>query len=225
MGMNIVKEGSNMYQGWLTHTWNTVKGKCPHDCHYCYMKKWGEQKPVRFTPSELKTDLGSGNTIFVGSSCDMWGGDIPSDWIVDTLNYCSKYKNEYLFQTKNPDRVLNFINSLPTNLIIGTTIESNKVYPEMGNSPTPILRALAMIELRLFKFKTMVTIEPVMDFDISQFVEMIRDIKPAWVNIGANTNTKVKLKEPDSDKLLKFIDQISEFTEIKKKSNLERLYR
>ena len=41
----------NMYS-WVTHTWNTVKGECPHGCTYCYMHRWGQQKPVRFDESE-----------------------------------------------------------------------------------------------------------------------------------------------------------------------------
>jgi DNA repair photolyase len=27
----------NMYP-FVTHTWNPIRGKCPHDCSYCYMK-------------------------------------------------------------------------------------------------------------------------------------------------------------------------------------------
>ncbi|HEA67556.1 MAG TPA: hypothetical protein ENI07_12145, partial [Desulfobacterales bacterium] len=61
--------------GFVTHTLNTVKGKCPHDCSYCYMKRWGPQPELHFDESELKTDLykyGENQFIFVGSSCDMW---------------------------------------------------------------------------------------------------------------------------------------------------------
>jgi hypothetical protein len=69
MALNISK--GNMYE-FITHTWNPIKGKCPHDCSYCYMKRWGHLKPPRLVESEFNTDLGSGNFIFVGSSCDMW---------------------------------------------------------------------------------------------------------------------------------------------------------
>jgi molybdopterin converting factor small subunit len=34
-----------------------------------------------FDEKELKTDLGKGNFIFVGSSCDMWAQNIPEEWI------------------------------------------------------------------------------------------------------------------------------------------------
>jgi protein gp37 len=45
------------------------------------MKRWGEQKPIHLDEREMKTDLGSGNFIFVGSSCDMFAEDVPQDWI------------------------------------------------------------------------------------------------------------------------------------------------
>ena len=28
------RQKGNMYP-WITHTWNPIKGKCPHDCTYC----------------------------------------------------------------------------------------------------------------------------------------------------------------------------------------------
>ena len=31
----LKKTNGNMYE-FITHTWNTVAGKCPHDCKYCY---------------------------------------------------------------------------------------------------------------------------------------------------------------------------------------------
>ena len=37
---------------WVTHTWNVIKGKCPHDCSYCYMKRF-PQGELRFDEKEL----------------------------------------------------------------------------------------------------------------------------------------------------------------------------
>ena len=76
MGLN--KSRGNMYS-WVSHTWNTVKGQCYHDCSYCYMKTWGKLPKVRFDEKELKTDLGKGNIIFVGNTNDMFAHKNP--WI------------------------------------------------------------------------------------------------------------------------------------------------
>ena len=52
MALNWVKnKKSNMYQ-FIDATWNTIKGECFHDCSYCYMKRWGKLKPVRFDEKE-----------------------------------------------------------------------------------------------------------------------------------------------------------------------------
>lgn len=209
---------------WITHTWNTVKGKCPHGCTYCYMKRWGEQKPVRFDEKELKTDFGSGNFIFVGSSCDMFAADIPEDWINRTLEHCTEYDNRYLFQSKNPGRMNIFIrlarlrNKLDS--VVCTTIETNRIYSDiMCNSPTPQDRAHWM---RVSGLDNYVTIEPIMDFDLYELVELIRMCNPIQVNIGADSGHN-NLPEPSYSKVLELIDALSEFTTISRKKNLDRL--
>ncbi len=219
--LNPVK--GNMYS-FVTHTWNTVKGKCPHGCRYCYMKRFGNQKPVRFDEKELKTDLGSDNFIFVGSSCDMFAEEMPARWIGDTINYCKLFDNIYLFQSKNPRRFLEWELIYPERVIFGTTIESNIKHEEMGCAPSPAYRVMALQQLGTNGFRTMVTIEPIMDFDIEGMVYLIEKSCPAWVNIGANTNTKIKLPEPSSEKVGKLIAKLKEITEVKIKPNLKRLW-
>lgn len=220
MSLNKVK--GNMYS-WVTHTWNTVKGACPHGCHYCYMRRFGEQKPVRFDEKELKTNLGSGNFIFVGSGCDMWANQIEHDWISETLQHCMDYNNRYLFQSKNPERIHRFHDVLPGNSVIGTTIESNIRHPQMGYAPDPLLRAEEMADFKTAGYETTITIEPVMKFDLLSMVGIISACKPDFVNIGANTNPKVRLPEPTKQEVLDLIGYIEELTTVKLKSNLKRI--
>ena len=52
--MPLNKSIGNMYN-FITHTWNTIKGECPHGCSYCYMKRWGKQPPLHFDEKELDT--------------------------------------------------------------------------------------------------------------------------------------------------------------------------
>jgi len=208
----------------VTHTWNTVKGRCPHDCAYCYMKKWGEQPELHFDEKELKTDLGSGNFIFVGSSCDMWASGVSARWIAETVNHCinaDHRDNKFLFQSKNPERFINW--AFPEKTILGTTIETNRSYPEMGKAPTPLERAYFMNLTRKNGIKTMVTIEPIMMFDHNKLIDMILACRPDWVNVGANTNHKVKLTEPAAHDIKSLIEDLKTFAEVKIKSNLKRL--
>jgi len=217
------KSKGNMYD-FVTHTWNTIKGQCYHDCSYCYMKRWKNQKPVRFDEKELNTDLGSGNFIFVGSSNDMFAENIPDTWILGTLKKCLEYhKNKYLFQTKNPELIFYWekCHGLSDNPVICTTIETNRYYPKyMGNSPTPIVRSLGMEILRTQQ--KYVTIEPIMDFDLEPLIEIIKRCNPIQVNIGADSGNN-HLPEPSWDKIEELINRLSESTIVKQKKNLSRL--
>jgi len=185
------------------------------------MKRWGEQKETHFDERELKTDLGTGNFIFVGSSCDMWARDVPDIWIVKTIEYALGFKNKYLFQTKNPNRYFDFRIYYPGNITIGTTIETNRIYPQMGHTPPPHERAKYLN--RLFgKVPVMVTIEPIMNFDLGVLAGLVRLCQPEWVNIGADSGGH-KLPEPSLRKVKDLISELMKFTEVKIKKNLKRI--
>jgi len=209
------KSKGNMYP-WVTHTWNTVKGKCPHDCSYCYMKRC-PQPELHFDEKACNTNLGYGKTIFVGSSCDMWAATITPSWIEATLSICRKYANAYLFQSKNPIRFNGWI--FPEYTILGCTIETNRFYADISKSFSPSGRYQNFTNLKLPK---MVSIEPIMDFDLDTLIEWMQDIKPEFVSIGADSGNN-HLPEPSSDKVKALIESLKEFTEVKIKDNLSRL--
>lgn len=215
------KQKGNMY-GFVTDTWNTVKGKCPHNCSYCYMKEY-KQKELHFDEKELKTDLGMGKFIFVGSSCDMFANTINRNWIYRTLEICDKYDNKYLFQSKNPNRFIEFLGDFPKNLVLGTTIETNRRYMEMGVAPWTSHRAASMYAFKRYKkIERMVTIEPIIDFDLKELIKYIKLCNPTWVNIGADSKGH-KLPEPKYEKVAELIGELKGFTEVKIKPNLRRL--
>jgi len=223
--MPLNESKGNMY-AFVTHTWNTVKGRCPHDCSYCYMKRWGEQKELHFDEKELKTDLGAGNFIFVGSSCDVFANEVPPRWVDKTLDHCGNFNNRYLFQTKAPQYMVSYLDrgQFPEYTTFGTTIETNRIYPQMGNTPVPKQRANAMVDLKILDcdVETILTIEPIIDFDIAYFLPLIQRIEPEWVNIGADSGGH-KLPEPPAGKVLELITELSKFTEVKIKKNLNRI--
>jgi DNA repair photolyase len=216
--MALNESKGNMYS-WITHTWNTVKGECPHGCTYCYMHRWGKQKPIRLDEKEFKIDLGNGNTIFVGSSCDMFADTIPYIWIQDTLEYCAEFNNNYLFQSKNPERMIAFSGFMGRLSRVCTTIETNRIYKDMMYSPTPDSRAYGLAQ---FKFNRYLTIEPIMDFDLGDMLQLIRICNPVQVNIGADSGNN-NLPEPSKEKLLELMYEIKKFTIIDQKRNLNRI--
>ena len=220
MGLN--KQSGNMY-GFVTHTWNPIKGKCYFDCIYCYMKKWGELPPPRLVEKEFNEftrDIEKEESdifIFVGSSIDMFAPDIPDEWIYKVMEFLHGYDidNQFLFQTKDPEQFLNFVDVMPYNSTYCTTIETNRIIN--FNTPAPHLRADAMRELSEMGLKTMVTVEPVMKFDDS-FASLLKSINADQINIGADSQGH-KLPEPSKEKLQELINEIKPH----QKNNLKRL--
>jgi len=215
--MSLNKQKGNMYP-FVTHTWNPIRGKCPHDCEYCYMKAY-LQPELRFVEKEMGAKLGKGNTIFVGSSTDMWATPIPTDWIRDVLWHCWEYRdNNYLFQSKNPARFNAFASILPVGVVLGTTIESNVGYP-VSKAPSVQSRYEVMCGISVDR---MVSIEPIMDFDLGTLVMWIAQIKPKFVSIGADSKGH-NLPEPPADKIRSLIQELKNITIVKVKDNLKRL--
>lgn len=212
------KQKGNMY-GFVNYTWNAIKGKCPHGCSYCYMKPFWRGE-IHLDEKELKQDLGKSNFIFVGSSTDMFADEVNEKWIEETLDHCTKFDNKYLFQTKNPKRFNDFWGWYPDNVVFGTTLETNRDIKDI-NCPQPKERAE---EIRKIKgFPRMITIEPIMDFDLEPFVKMIQHIQPDFVNIGADSKGH-KLDEPNNENIGHLISELKMFTKVNLKDNLKRIY-
>lgn len=219
------KQKGNMYE-FITHTWNPIKGKCIHDCNYCYMKVWGNLKPIRLVEKELKDDLGKNNFIFVGSSTDMFAEDVSENWIRDVLVAIrlADKSNKYFFQTKNPYYFFKYEQWFPKKAMFCTTLESNRNYDIYGGVVNSIeTRTYIMEDLSTEHGKDVaITIEPILDFDLAKFVSMIEDIKPKWVSIGADSKGH-KLPEPSKEKVEALIKALKKFTKVKIKPNLKRI--
>jgi protein gp37 len=185
------------------------------------MTRWNRQRAIRFDSKELTTDLGAGRVIFVGSSNDMFSSNISPDWITETLKFCTRFENKYLFQTKNPANLLNYQDQLPQNSIVCTTIETNRFYTGiMGNSPEPALRAIAMSKID--RFEKHITIEPIMDFDHKELVDLVKLCDPVQVNVGADSGGH-NLPEPSKEKILRLLSELEQFVNVFRKKNLSRL--
>jgi len=117
--------------------------------------------------------------IFVGSGTDMFADNVPNEWIKEVLDYCNQFDNQYLFQSKNPRKILDFINhDVFKKSVVCTTIESNRDTIEMQNAPLIKDRVSAMEKIANLGYKTFVTIEPIMEFDLIDMVDCIKRCKP-----------------------------------------------
>lgn len=204
--------------------------------HNCYMKRmWNMMKDnsIQLKESFFDDNLGKNKRIFVGSSTDMFAENVPAEWIKRVLTHLSKNypDNIYLYQTKNPRRFNVFqyrlsgmclVNKM--DVILGTTIETNRQdeVSKISKAPSVIERADAIRSFSTRGWTTQVTIEPVMDFDELEMIELIEWAKPKKVYIGADSQNS-KLPEPLPSKILDLFYALATFAQVKLKKNLARL--
>lgn len=232
--MPLSKRTGNMYD-WVTHTWSCLQGQCPHECSYCYVKHghWTKgnpayQGPPRLEPNFDKVKLGKDRTIFVAHTSDLFAEGVPKDVVMAVLKKCLEYSgNHYIFQTKNPGNAWQYIEELPVNCTIGTTIETSSAAAAsfVSTAPSPHDRAEPLGWFHEGGFQTFVTIEPIMDFNRRYLLDMISVAGPKWVNIGADSKG-CKLPEPTWNEVQDLIRGIKDLgVEVREKSNLDRLRR
>ena len=209
----------------ITISWNPVIG-CLHNCKYCWAKRLAETKlsnlskykegfKPKLIEKELSRKFSSNEFVFVSSMGDLFGDWVPKEWILRVLNVIRSNKQTYfLLLTKNPKRYLEFLDEIPENCILGATIETNRDTSKISKAPVPKLRVEAMRKIsEQTNHILMVSIEPVMDFDLEEFVEEIKSINPYFVVIGKNS-MDVRLPEPSAEKLVKFKSLLNDFTKV-----------
>ena len=232
--MPIKKQHGNMYE-WVTKMHSFLGGECPHGCKYCYVGTGVSGRPPRYTgvtnlvEAEFKHGYGfpTPQVIFIEHMQDLFAEGVPDAFILRVLAHCKRWpKNTYVFQTKNPLRYQDFLSEFPVNCILGTTIESDIWYPEaMGKAPLPYARYIGMTKVPK-QFKRFLTIEPVMRFSLEQFSKWIAEIKPDFINLGANSKELVGLTlvEPTVEEVMALVAELhTKGVELREKGNLERL--
>ena len=226
MGLNKAK--GNMY-GFITHTWNPVKGKCGYCCSYCYVKRVAkrfgtEQSVPYFDEKALNALINVRNGyVFVCSSIDLFHKDVPYEWIERVMGITENnpaFDNRYLWHSKNPERVLEFQARFQEQDMLCVTIETNRHY-ELSKAPHPVKRFNALYR---WDKPWMLTIEPILDFDKDDFIALIiaTGNMPVQVNIGADSGGN-KLPEPPKEKVEELIELLAPYTTIHLKKNLRRI--
>jgi DNA repair photolyase len=226
--MPLKKSVGNMYP-WVTHTHSHLGGECPHHCAYCYVNNPRFGRPARYTgelrliAKEFGVKYGEGKSIFVENCNDLFADAVPRGFISDVLTHCRAFpKNEYIFQSKNPGRMWDFLSAMPENVLLGTTIESNRWHTVMGNAPAPLTRVQGVHRLHQNGKRVFVTIEPILDLDVDVMVSWLYG-EVVFVNIGADSKGH-GLPEPDGAKVLELVSKLqANGIEIRKKHNLGRL--
>ena len=213
---------------WIDSTWNPIRGVCPHECLYCYMKRlWPVlDNPPIFHKGDLVPGLFSpGEKIFVESSIDLFAEEIPIAWIKEVLEYCSTFPaTGFLFQTKNPGRLRYSRDmKLAGNFIIGTTIETNK-HLRTVKTKAPTVGQRYQDFSAIDHSAKMVSIEPVLEFDPKVLAIWMEKISPVFISIGADSKGW-GLPEPNAQDLSELVFRLDEIgIDVRKKKNLNRIF-
>jgi len=197
-------------------TWNPFNG-CLFDCVYCRPSFQAQAKRqarncmecyhyVPHSHPERLDDIPSAETVFVCGN-----GDISfciEEYTESIIQRVGRYpKKTFYFQSKRPDYFKPFLSQFPSNVILVTTLETNwdQGYRIISKAPIPSKR---YEQFRSLDYpRKVVTIEPVMDFDLDIFAGWIVDIKPEHVWIGFNSKpNQVQIPEPSKSKVLEFIE-------------------
>jgi DNA repair photolyase len=228
------KAEGNMYE-WVTHTWSILNGACSHDCSYCYVKRSTvmrnpklraiyEGEP-RYNEKDAGLNLGRDKKIFVAHTGDLFADRVPHEVIQRVLAQCNSYPfNNYVFQSKNPGRMVEYMSYYPRFVELGTTIESDddELVAKYSKAPAPSRRLDYIADLRKSGFDTFITVEPVLKFS-NDFARKIAEANPSFVNIGADSK-KSDLVEPSKEEMEAFINELKEKgVHIRLKTNLERI--
>jgi protein gp37 len=107
-------------------TANPIRGKCKHDCPYCYAwpihERYGGKKEMTWHPEILEKikKRKKPASIFIGSMYDIFGEWVPEDWLYEITCRTKLFSwHEYFFLTKNPQRYQ--MTKYSSNVWLGTT--------------------------------------------------------------------------------------------------------
>lgn len=215
---------SNMYDE--AKTWNTFKG-CGFSCNYCKPSFQAQAKRQKkrcmkcynfvphYHPERLRK-IPSAKIIFVCGNGDIsFCNHNYTLRIIDSIkehNQRCPYKT-YYFQSKRPEYFDQFVTELPSNVILVTTLETNRDegYEHVSSkAPLPSERYKQFLNLNYPR--KVVTIEPAMDFDLQVFSTWIKNIGPEYVWVGFNSRPRmVQLPEPSNEKLMALVEAITEY--------------
>jgi len=197
---------------------NPLGGKC-YGCSYCYIHGRKGMKirfkrirdkysgDFRLYPKILEriSNIRNDKPVFFCDCIDYLHKDNTDENIIEILEHIknNRYNTIFLSLTKNPLRYSELLDSIPDNLILGVTIESNRNYPEISNAPLQFERIEDMLYIRgLLNLNDMnnkifISIEPILSFDFYEFLNIIETINPTFgVAIGYD-NHHNKLSEPE----------------------------
>ena len=228
----MVKQVTRMFKS-IDDTWNVFVG-CLHECVYCNARKAAETRFRHipryrdgFTPKLVEKELcrkfRSGQFIFVA-----YMGDIAFATREQFLRILARIREfpetYFLIQSKNPKQLydwrVDWGITLPPNVYLGTTIETNRRWGPT-KAPPPYERFVYLTGYpHNFKF---LSIEPIMDFDLEELTRWVKLLQPDIIEVGAD-NYHNNLPEPPWWKVERLLENLRAICpKVIEKEGLQRL--
>ncbi len=212
--------------GKVMRTWNPFTG-CLFDCSYCWARKLAETKLKEsypngfvptFHPERLKVKFHPGEMVFVSDMGDI-AHATPSEIYQINCIIEANPQTDFLIMTKAPV-IYSCSIHWSANVIQGTTIETH-MWNGFSKAPSPATRYRNIKDSK--HPRKLISIEPVMDFDLDVFTSWLLDINPWLVQIGAD-NYHHNLPEPSWDKVQALISNLEQAgIRVEQKGGLSRL--
>ncbi len=180
-----------------------------HHCRSCYEYEPHEH-PERVDPKKVP----NAETVFIAGNADISFAN-PT-YVAQILEVVREHSAShptvsYYLQSKRPEFFAQFVDQLPPAVLLVTTLETNRDegYDAISKAPLPTERHRQFRGLHYAR--KVITVEPVVEFDLEEFVEMIVEVEPEYVWVGFNSRPKaVSLPEPSEEKVATFIKQLQE---------------
>jgi hypothetical protein len=220
------------YQGKRMEVWNVQTG-CFNDCYNggCWAKKLIETRLKNtpkykdcgfrptFHPKEMNKKFNPNLFYFISSMGDI--AFAKNDELQQIINKIKENpQTNFLLCTKDPTIYLPLEDL--KNIYFGTTLETNRDITKLY-SKAPLTSERYRIIEYLKVTNKLISIEPIMDFDLDIFSEWILNINPKIVEVGAD-NYRNGLIEPSSDKIKALIKSMESVgIEVICKDGLHRL--
>ena len=209
-------------------SWNPFVG-CEYDCVYC-MSSFKRQMKRRkkhcldcynfrphFHGERLGNSLPRTNEKDFIFCCDM--GDVAfceHEWMQQMLARIKELPDRtFLIQSKNPSIFKKY--RFPENVLLGTTIETDRdeLYQGISCAPLPSQRYRAMMKLR--DTRKIITIEPILDFDVEILEEWVSKMGPETCYVGYDSKRNF-LPEPELSKTRALMKKLKETTNVRAKT-------
>ena len=99
---------------WVDYLHTHMGGKCPHECKYCYVQtmhrsaiKAKYSGELRLYENEFKANYDKKGVYFIEHMNDLFARGVPTEMVKRILAHCNSWPdNKYIFQTKNPEVIL-----------------------------------------------------------------------------------------------------------------------